>query len=174
RAGRFSSDLNGHDYNDPRARVLFEDGRTHLAFTRNTYDVIISEPSNPWIAGINNLFTAEFYRLVRARLSPGGVFCQWLHGYDMSRATLASLLRTLGTVFPDAEVYMRNFDLLVVWKRSGAFPTRARVERVLADSLARADLARVGFTRPSDLFALYLGPIDQVAPREFTPNTDDN
>src|SRR5262249_12654780 len=97
-----------------------------------------------------------------------------LHGYDMSRATLASLLGTLGTVFPDAEVYKQNLDFLVVWKRSGAFPTRARVERVLADSLARADLARVGFTRPSDLFALYLGPIDQVAPREFTPNTDDN
>ena len=173
-AGRFFADLNGHDYNDPRTRVRFEDGRTHLAYTRNTYDVIISEPSNPWIAGINNLFTAEFYQLVRARLSPQGVFCQWLHGYDMSRETLASLLGTLGALFPGAEVYKQNLDFLVVWKRTGAFPTRARLERVLSDSLPRADLARVGFTKPSDLLALYLGPIEQVAPREFAYNTDDN
>jgi len=173
-AGRFFSDLNGHDYNDPRTRIRFEDGRTHLAYTRNTYDVIVSEPSNPWIAGINNLFTAEFYQLVRARLSENGVFCQWLHGYDMSRETLASLLGTLGALFPGAEVYKQNLDFLVVWKRSGAFPTRARLERVLADSLARDDLARVGFTKPSDLLALYLGPIEQVAPREVAYNTDDN
>jgi spermidine synthase len=173
-AGRFFADLNGHDYNDPRTRVRFEDGRTHLAYTRNTYDVIISEPSNPWIAGINNLFTAEFYRLVRARLTPGGLFCQWLHGYDMSRETLASLLGTLEAAFPGAEVYKQNLDFLVVWKRSGAFPTRDRLERVLSDSLACADLARVGFTKPSDLFALYFGPIEQVAPHDYVSNTDDN
>ena len=173
-AGRFFSDLNGAASRDPRGVVHLEDGRTHLAYTRTTYDVIISEPSNPWIAGINNLFTAEFYRLVRGRLAPDGLFCQWLHGYDMSRETLASLLGTLGEVFPGAEVYKQNLDFLVVWKRAGAFPTRARFERAFEDPAVRADLGRVGFVGASDLFALYLGPIDQVAPRGWKANTDDN
>jgi spermidine synthase len=173
-AGRFFADLNGQQPPDPRSVIHFEDGRTHLTYTRATYDVIISEPSNPWIAGINNLFTSEFYRLVRDRLAPDGLFCQWFHGYDMSRETFASLLGTLGAAFPGAEVYRLNLDFLVIWKRSGAFPTRARFERALANPAVRADLARMGFVRPSDLFALYLGPIDAVAPREWRPNTDDN
>jgi spermidine synthase len=173
-AGRYFADLNGQARPDHRSVIHLEDGRTHLAYTRARYDVIISEPSNPWIAGINNLFTAEFYRLVRERLAPDGLFCQWLHGYDMSRETMASLLGTLGAEFPGAEVYRQNLDFLVIWKRSGAFPDRERFERALADSAVRADLARVGFVRPSDLFALYLGPIASVAPVDWTPNTDDN
>ena len=173
-AGRYFGDLNGRDAPDPRAIVHIEDGRTHLAYTRATYDVIVSEPSNPWIAGINNLFTAEFYALVKQRLAPDGLFCQWLHGYDMSRETLASLLGTLAAAFPGAEVYKQNLDFLVIWKRSGAFPTRAKLERAWADTTVRADLARVGFVAPVDLLALYLGPIEAVAPRDWRPNTDDN
>ncbi|MGH7729913.1 MAG: fused MFS/spermidine synthase, partial [Candidatus Eiseniibacteriota bacterium] len=173
-AGRFFADLNGRVGHDPRSVVHFEDGRTHLAYARATYDVIISEPSNPWIAGINNLFTVEFYRLVRQRLSPDGLFCQWLHGYDMSRETLSSLLGTLATVFPGAEVYRQNLDFLVIWKGGGAFPSRARFERALARPAVRADLARVGFRGPEDLFALYLGPIEAVTPAGWRPNSDDN
>jgi spermidine synthase len=174
RAGRFFADLNGQDQHDPRSIVHLEDGRTHLAYTRTRYDVIVSEPSNPWIAGINNLFTAEFYRLVQQRLAEGGLFCQWLHGYDMSRETLASLLGTLGEVFPGAEVYRQNLDFLVVWKLAGAFPTRACLDRAFADPTVRADLARVGFVVPADLLALYLGPLEAVASSDWRPNTDDN
>jgi spermidine synthase len=173
-AGRFFSDLNGAGEDNPRAVVHLEDGRTHLAYTRATYDVIVSEPSNPWIAGINNLFTAEFYRLVRARLSRDGVFCQWLHGYDMSRETLGSLLGTLASVFPGAEVYRQNLDFLVIWKGGGAYPSRARFERAFGIPAVRADLARVGYVTASDLFALYLGPIEAVAGGAWMPNTDDN
>lgn len=174
RAGRFFADRNGWDTPDPRGVIHFEDGRTHLTYTRHQYDVIISEPSNPWIAGVNNLFTAEFYRLVRRRLAPGGLFCQWLHGYEMSRPTMASLLGTLGEVFPGAEVYQQSRDFLVVWKQDGAFPTRARLERAFANPKARLDLARVGYLGPEDLLALYLGPIDQVTVGGWKRNTDDN
>lgn len=182
RAGRWFADLNGWSESllrpavsaTARQVVHLEDGRTHLAYTRHRYDMIVSEPSNPWIAGINNLFTAEFYRLVRQRLAPGGVFCQWVHGYDMTRETLGSLLATLRAAFPGAEVYRQNLDFLVIWKQSGAFLTRERLARAFADSTVRADLARVGFAAPEDLFALYLGPIESVAPADGRANTDDN
>ncbi len=174
RAGRFFADLNGQDARDPRSVIHYEDGRTHLAYTRALYDVIVSEPSNPWIAGINNLFTAEFYRLVKQRLAPEGLFCQWLHGYDMSREALASLLGTLGEAFPGAEVYKQNLDFLVIWRKSGAFLTRDRLEAAFADPAVRGDLARVGFVAATDLLALYLGPLEAVAPGAWRPNTDDN
>lgn len=174
RAGRFFSDLNGQGARDARSVVRHEDGRTHLAFTRATYDVIVSEPSNPWIAGINNLFTVEFYRLVKRRLAPDGLFCQWLHGYDMSREALASLLGTLDEAFPGAEVYRQNLDFLVIWRKSGAMLTRDRVEAGFAQTSVRNDLARVGFAGPADLLALYLGPLSGVAPAGWRPNTDDN
>jgi spermidine synthase/Flp pilus assembly protein TadD len=182
RAGRWFADLNGWSPSlahggagaDPRGVVRFEDGRTHLTYSRRLYDVIVSEPSNPWIAGINNLFTAEFYDVLRAHLAGDGVFCQWLHGYDMTRETLASLFGTLKRAFPGAEVYRQNLDFLVVWRQSGAFFTRARLERAFEAPAVAADLARIGFTHPSDLLALYQGPIDAVAPEDGRLNTDDD
>ena len=68
--------------------LIVGDGRTHLMLGRDTYDVIVSEPSNPWMAGIASLFTREFFEGARARLAPGGVLCQWAHTYDISNADL--------------------------------------------------------------------------------------
>ena len=68
---------------NPRVRLLVGDGRTHLLLSRRQYDVIVSEPSNPWMAGVAALFTREFFEAARARLKPGGVLCQWAHTYEM-------------------------------------------------------------------------------------------
>ena len=69
---------------DPRTTLVLGDARTHLLHSSGRYGLIVSEPSNPWIAGVNNLFTVDFYRRVRARLEPDGVFCQWLQLYELS------------------------------------------------------------------------------------------
>lgn len=112
---------------DPRVRVILEDGRTHLAVSRALYDVIVSEPSNPWVAGNNNLFTLEFYRLVRSRLAAGGVFVQWVQLYELSPQTLASLLTTFRSVFPEAYVFLTlASDLVLVATPPGA---SARMDR---------------------------------------------
>lgn len=73
-ADLFFSPWNNNCLHDPRSRVLVQDGRNHLALTSSAYDVIISEPSNPWMAGLANLFSQEFFTLARARLKPGGIF----------------------------------------------------------------------------------------------------
>ncbi|HXF58671.1 MAG TPA: fused MFS/spermidine synthase, partial [Candidatus Saccharimonadales bacterium] len=80
---------------DPRSRLVVEDAGTYLRSTSENFDVIISEPSNPWIAGVGNLFTREFYEDARRRLNPGGVFCQWIQTYAVSEATLATVLRSV-------------------------------------------------------------------------------
>ena len=83
-ASRFFTAENHDALSDPRTNLIVGDGRSHLLLTRRQYDVIISEPSNPWIAGVAALFTREFFEGARARLAPGGILCQWANAYNIS------------------------------------------------------------------------------------------
>ncbi len=87
--------------NDPRSRIIVQDGRNHLELTEETYDVIISEPSNPWMAGLANLYTLDFFRTVRKRLKDNGIFVQWIHSYEMDWFTFSMAGRTFAEAFPD-------------------------------------------------------------------------
>ena len=87
---------------DPRTRLIIQDGRNHLALTRQAYDVIVSEPSNPWMAGLANLYTLEFFQLARKRLTDDGLFAQWIQAYEMDRETFCLLGRTFTAVFPNS------------------------------------------------------------------------
>ena len=100
KACEFFTPWNNGVLRDPRAHILFQDGRNHLELTRRTYDVIISEPSNPWMAGLANLYTLEFFRTVRDRLRDKGIFVQWIHSYEMDWPTFAMVGRTFSEVFP--------------------------------------------------------------------------
>ncbi|RPJ62867.1 MAG: hypothetical protein EHM24_25345, partial [Acidobacteria bacterium] len=100
---------------DQRTRLVVGDGRTHLALTSRAYDLVISEPSNPWMSGMAGLFTREFFETVQRRLRPGGLFCQWAHAYDMSDADLRSIVATFVGVFPHATLWLSGeSDVLLV------------------------------------------------------------
>jgi spermidine synthase len=161
-AAHFAADH--HDaLDDPRTRLLVTDARSHLRFTRATYDVIISEPSNPWMAGVAALFTTEFMQSVRARLAPGGVFCQWAHTYDMSEADLRSILATVRQVFPDASLWLvGDADLLIV-AGVDAPPDLARLVPHWQRPGVADDLRAVGAVRPREVADLFLGGPDAVA-----------
>jgi spermidine synthase len=96
---------------DPRTNVIIQDARAHLQLTRQKYDVIISEPSNPWMAGLATLFTRDFFTLVKNRLNEDGIFVQWVHSYQMDWFTFALVGRTFARVFPNG--------LLVLTQPSG-------------------------------------------------------
>jgi Tfp pilus assembly protein PilF len=139
------------------------------------YDVIISEPSNPWLAGVNNLFTADFYRMVRNRLAPDGVFCQWMQFYEMSGQTLASLVRSIHSAFPDGQVFLSQRDILLVLPARNAPVDYNRIrERMMRPEVA-TDLARAGVKNPADLLSYHQGSLaDLVAKLPEAPlNTDD-
>jgi spermidine synthase len=106
RAAPLFADLSGRVREDPRFRIVFRDGRTHLLRTRERFDVIVSEPSNPWITGVANLFTREFYETVRARLAPGGVFGQWFHYYRLEPGDVKTELATFAAVFPHVSLWL--------------------------------------------------------------------
>lgn len=163
-ASRFFDRENRHAIDDPRTRLISGDGRTHLALTRERYDVIVSEPSNPWMAGVAALFTREFFGAARARLRPGGLFCQWAHTYDISEADLRSIVATFAAVFPTGTMWLvGDGDLLLV---GGDGSLDERLENV-ADGFAlpavAADLIDVSVLEPFALLSLYAGGPKEMA-----------
>ena len=151
-AAPFFAGLSGRLKGDPRFRIVFADARNHLLRSRVSYDVVVSEPSNPWISGVSNLFTREFYELALGRLEPGGVFGQWFHYYDLEPADLKVELKTFVSVFPHASLWLvpptaaadgsRNLgaDLLLVGSREPQSIDWPKLERAFGDSRIGADL----------------------------------
>ncbi len=155
-ASRFFEPENGAALRDPRTRLIVGDGRTHVMLGQATYDVIVSEPSNPWMAGIASLFTREFFASARARLAPGGVLCQWAHTYDISGEDLRSIIGTFASVFPEATLWLvGDGDILLVGSNT---PLEPRVAAMPLQWAARpeavADLAGVGAKGPFALVSL--------------------
>jgi spermidine synthase len=101
-ASEFFRRWNNNVLSDSRTRLIIQDGRAHLAMTDRMYDVISSEPSNPWMAGLASLFTRECFELGKAHLNDGGIFVQWTHAYEMDWSTFAMIGRTFADVFPNS------------------------------------------------------------------------
>jgi predicted membrane-bound spermidine synthase len=107
-------------YTDARSLIHIDDARTFFSTGQRRYDVIVSEPSNPWVSGVASLFTREFYGFLRRHLNDEGVLVQWLQSYELSDPLLATMLAALIEEFPEAEVYLTNSaDLLILARKSG-------------------------------------------------------
>jgi len=100
-ASEFFRPWNNNVLSNPKTNLIIQDARAHLYLTRQKYDVIISEPSNPWMAGLATLFTRDFFDLAKDRLNGGGIFVQFLHFYEMDRPTFALVGRAFAQVFPN-------------------------------------------------------------------------
>src|SRR3989337_2740372 len=100
---------------DPRVRVVPTDGRNYILATPKFYDIITAEPSNPWIAGIANLYTREFYRVIKSKIKEDGIFAQWFHNYSMSPDDVRMLFCTFAELSPYVSLYnMKESDFLLV------------------------------------------------------------
>jgi hypothetical protein len=102
-------------YADPRGSIQIDDAKTYFAARNRRYDLIISEPSNPWVSGVASLFTREFYRRIRAHLAPGGLLVQWFQLYEVDPSLVATVIGALGEEFPHYSIYApSDHDLLIV------------------------------------------------------------
>lgn len=109
------AEYSNHCLDDPRLTLVRADGRNFLLMGDRRYDVISSEPSNPWISGVANLFTREFFEIVKARLKPGGVHCQWLQAYSMKADDFAAVLCTVASVFEHIQLWHSSLtDYLIM------------------------------------------------------------
>lgn len=107
-------------FTDPRSHIYIADAKTYFSTYNKRYDVIISEPSNPWVSGVASLFSKEFYRLAVRHLSENGIFIQWLQLYEINLDLVASMLKALSPHFSDYMLYTTNgSDVLIVAKNGG-------------------------------------------------------
>ena len=143
---------------DPRTNLIVGDGRSHLMLSKRQYDVIISEPSNPWIAGVAALFTREFFEATRERLAPGGILCQWAHTYNISERDLRSIAATFTSVFPDTTVWLiGESDVLFVASTSPIDGRLPNIEKGFGEPNVSADLRASLAVEPFALLSLYTG-----------------
>lgn len=141
--------------------LVEDDARSALQLSRDRFDVIVSEPSNPWVAGIATLYTPEFYRIVRSRLADDGVVGQWVQLYQLPLPVLAGIVRNVRTVFPHVQIWSASpSDVLVLASpRPIAFDS-AWVSQLLGPSPrgALGDVGRewLGLRAPADLFGRFV------------------
>ena len=128
----FFRSVNQDVLNRPNVRAIADDARSALQLTSDHFDVIVSEPSNPWVAGVATLYTPDFYRIVRGRLADGGVFCQWVQLYQLPLSIVAGIVRNVQQVFPHVSVWSAgNYDLMVLGSAQPLVSDTAWVETLL-------------------------------------------
>lgn len=171
---------NLHVLDNPKCRVLLGDAREMLITTREKYDLIFSEPSNPYRAGIASLFTTEFYQTAQARLNPDGLFLQWVQAYEVDGDAIRMVLATLGGVFPHVEVWTTQAgDLLLVASAQPRTWDVAALRSRLETEPFRTATRRIWGTDSAEGFLAHFCAGPEVARRLATlpnveKNTDDN
>ncbi|MBI3449938.1 MAG: fused MFS/spermidine synthase [Acidobacteria bacterium] len=177
-ASELFKDYNHDPLANPRVKVVTGDGRNFLLVTPDRYDVIISEPSNPWMTVASNLFTKEFFEIGRERLKPGGVFAQWLQLYGMQPSDLRALTRTFASVFPNVMVFntIPDADLVLIGSDKPLAFDMEKLRDRMSDLDIALDLGRVRVLGVSDMLTYFIMGNDEV--RAFAGegelNTDDN
>jgi spermidine synthase len=160
---RFFKEYNYGIHDDPRAKIVVADGRNFLLASSQQYDVIISEPSNPWMAGLAYLFTQEFYQLAKQRLAPRGLMCQWLQLYRIFPSDVKLMLKTFHEEFPYVTVWSSiPGDVLLVGSMEPQSLSYAQLAKRMEPAGIKESLARVQMDQPAQLLQLLVLGGEQV------------
>jgi spermidine synthase len=175
-AAPYLASLSRNVLSDTRVHVIFDDARNYLLTTRDKYDLIISEPSNPWIAGVATLFTDEFYAAARRTLTPGGKFVQWVQAYSLAPDDLRMVVATLVPHFAEVTMWRAaGPDLLLFARSDQAKLSFSRLRSLWQNQLLRDDFVSIDVQEPEGLAAYFL--MDDAALRKMADgalvNTDD-
>jgi spermidine synthase len=179
RASRFFEAVNHRPLQNPKVTARVGDGRNFLGQRTDKFDVLISEPSNPWITGVSNLFTREYFQAIKSRLADDGIFCQWAQLYEMAPWNIKTIYRTLREEFPHALVFAAedlSSDTILIASKGPLTLDVDRIARAFADPATRAEARRAGWESPHDIPAyLLLAPEELESFTAGSPvNTDDN
>ncbi|MBI2948430.1 MAG: fused MFS/spermidine synthase [Verrucomicrobia bacterium] len=153
-AARQFRKYNDDVHNHPRVRFIIEDAKSFLKITDAQYDLIVSEPSNPWMAGVAGVFSREYYESCRDRLKPDGLMAQWVQIYETSDEALNTVLATFGSVFPHFSIWHPAVsDLILVGSTQPHKIDVEAIERQFYHSAVKSDLERIEITRVPVLLA---------------------
>jgi spermidine synthase len=173
---RACTPVNHGAMDNPKLHITIGDARETLLTGRERYDIVASEPSNPFRAGIASLFTTEYYQAARERMTPDGVFAQWVQGYEIDARTLRTIYLTLGSVFPHIETWQTNRGDLVLLAAMSQPSYRARdlLARMSSEPFRSALANAWRVTDVGGLFAHYIGSEHLGAAIALSPGVDTN
>jgi len=187
-ASRYFADVNHLHYVkrefpyvvEPRLHVIADDGRNYLAATRHSYDVIISEPSNPWLTGVSDLFTSDHFATAKRKLKPGGVYCQWAQLYELSPGNVQTLYRTFAHNFRYVIAFSaddQSSDTILVGSDQPLRLDLSRIAERLRIPSVEKELARARIHGPESMLArVLMASREEVLKfsKDAVINTDDN
>ncbi|HLX63939.1 MAG TPA: fused MFS/spermidine synthase [Planctomycetota bacterium] len=165
----------------PKLNLIVNDGRNHLLLTSKKYDVIASEPSNPWLAGVGNLFTRESFQLCRERLNPKGIMCQWIHCYSLEEDDFFNIVKTFGDVFPHIQLWCVNkLDFLLIGSDGPVHLPFDTLHERMRQAKVLPMLKKIDFDTEEEFLACFMSTDWELrwilSRREHAPvlHTDDN
>jgi spermidine synthase len=170
--------------NDPRTRIVYDDGRHYMLTTREKYDIIASDPLDVWVKGTASIYSKDYFEKVKEHLNPGGYFTLYVPLYESDEETVKSEFATFFAVFPHGTVWAnlnngQGYDLVLMGQ---ADPLKVNIDAAEA-KLGRPDFAKVslsmneiGFPTATAMYATYLG--DEASMHDWLKgaqiNTDHN
>jgi len=178
RGSHYFDFINNRPLERDNVRMIVNDARNHLYLEDGRYDIIINQPSNPWISGVANLYTLDYFDLCREKMTPDGVFVQWMQLYGMGQEDLRTILKTLHAAFPYIVLFssIEEADIVMVASSQPLEFDLQYLEEILRTPGPKEDLHRVGINAVEDLLTYYLmDEIDIAKVVGAAPlNTDDN
>jgi spermidine synthase len=177
-ATNYFAAVNRNVLSKPNVHLTIGDGREVLLVAGASYDLIASEPSNPYRAGVASLYTRDFYQAVQRRLAPGGIFTQWVQGYDVDAPTIRLVYATLSSVFPYVETWSTQPGdmLFVCYQEAPSYSVEQLRQRVQLEPFAEA-LKRIWLTNSAEgVISHYVASpalAREIQAQEHLVNTDD-
>jgi spermidine synthase len=167
---------NHYVLDNPKLRIVFNDGRNFLMTTKEKFDVITADPIHPWFSGAGYLYSTEYFKLAAEHLNPGGIICQWLPLYELSEENLKSIVQTLRENFSYTMVWLTHSDAELIGSNSPLIIDAEDMERRIQIPEIRQDLERVKMGSAEDFLSYFV--MGTEGAKAYSSggriNTDDN
>jgi spermidine synthase len=175
-AARTFASYNNQVLDNPKLKIVFNDGRNFLMTTRDRYDVITADPIHPWTQGSGYLYTEEYFKIASAHLLPGGIMCQWLPIYELSVDNLKSVVKTFSESFKYTMAWLTQYDAELIGSNAPIIIDETQLARRLAEPAIFRDLKPVMMETATDFLSYFImGTAGLTAfSRAGIVNTDDN
>ena len=173
---RAFEEYNHHVLDNPKLKIVFNDGRNFLLTTKEKFDVITADPIHPWFRGAGYLYTTQYFKLAADHLQPGGVICQWLPIYELTPQDLQSVVRTFQEQFRFTLMWLTHSDAEIVGSNSPILIDETELERRIAEPAIAGDLRKVLMGSAADFLSYFVMGTEGMKRfgRDGILNTDDN
>lgn len=160
-------------FSDKRSFIHKADARTYFHSTKHSYDIIISEPSNPWISGVASLFTTEFYQSIKKSLKKEGIFAQWIHLYEFDISLLISILSAIENNFKHYIIFATNNADLLIISSDKEFTTKdINLKNITQKTIN--EITRINHKNKDDIASHYITKKEKInfLTKNIQPNSD--